>query len=171
MKHHFQQKGFTIIEIIITISFLSFAIIGIYSAFAPSLRLSRVVSAKFIGVYLAQEGLEVVRNLRDNNFLAQNSWSKGLLDCQLGCQLDYKTGTALENQANKLRAYDPSEFLKLGSNNLYSYDAGQTTIYQRKVTITSESGTDTLKVAVKVTWSDAGIPYQFEAAGYLYNWD
>ncbi|KKP42240.1 MAG: hypothetical protein UR31_C0017G0019 [Parcubacteria group bacterium GW2011_GWA2_33_14] len=164
------STGFTIIELIITIAILSFGILGAYSAFAPFFTLTYNVSYRLTAVYLAQEGLEIVRNLRDNNFINSNNWSDGLLECDLGCQLDYKTGTSVESFENQLKLYDPGEFLKINSDNFYSYDLGDTTKFQRKITINQESGTDVLKVSVIVTWDYNGKPFSFESEGYLYNW-
>src|SRR6266404_8976326 len=101
-QHSAQEKGFTMIELIVTLAILSFGILGLYSAFTPLLYLTYNISSRFTAAYLAQEGLEIARNIRDNNFVASAndpsvSWSQGLLGCNLGCQADYKTGTAAEH--------------------------------------------------------------------------
>jgi prepilin-type N-terminal cleavage/methylation domain-containing protein len=169
------EKGFTIIELMVTIIMLSVGIIGAYSAFSPFVSLTYNISNRFEAAYLGQEGLEIVRNMRDNNVIRSTNnhmanWSDGLLECDLGCQLDYKTGTLAQTFANKLKPYDPSEFLKINADNAYSYDDGTNTRFQRKVTITQESGPDILKVSVLVTWDYNGSPFNFETVEYLYNW-
>ena len=63
-----KKNGFTIIELIITIAILSFGIIGVYGAFSPMVSLNSAIASKFTASQLAQEGFEVVRNIRDNNF-------------------------------------------------------------------------------------------------------
>lgn len=164
------KKGFTMIELMITIAVLSFGIIGAYSAFSSIVGIIGSISYRFTAAYLAQEALDVVRNLRDNNFIAKTTWSSGLTACNAGCQLDYKTGTAVQTSANQLKPYDDANFLKLNSDGLYSYDAGLDTKFKRKVTITQPSGTDTLKVSSQVFWNYNGQPFNFEAVEYLYNW-
>ena len=170
----FQGKsgaGFTIIELIITISLLSFGIIGMYSVFSATVNLTNNSSQRFIAAYLAQEAFEVARNIRDTNFVASApSWSAGLLGCENGCQLDYKTGTALEGPENELKVYDPNDFLNLEPDGFYSYGNGTATRFKRKITITQDPGIDTLKVAIVVSWDYNGRVFDFETGGYLYNW-
>ena len=168
---HKKQQGFTIIELIATIAILAFGIIGAYSAFSPLVSVTYNISNKLSAVYLAQEGMEIVRNLRDNNFINNQSWSLGLLDCDVGCQLDYKTSTTEEQLENQLKDYNPLEFLKVGNDGFYSYDAGGTnSIFKRKVTITQEEGTEALRVVVDIYWIYAGKSYSYQTIGYLYNW-
>lgn len=171
------QGGFTIIEMIASVSILLFGILGVYAFFFPSLNITYNVANKLTAIYLAQEGLEVARNIRDNNFIKSVSdpnveWSDGLIDCDLGCQMDYKTGTFAETSANQLRNFNPSEFLMVGPDigNLYGYDPGSNTKFQRKITVTRGSGMDVLKVFVLVTWDYRGETQSFETGEYLYNW-
>ena len=63
------SAGFTIIELIISISILSVAIVGIFSAFSIITILTSDSADRLTGTYLAQEGMEIVRNIRDNNWL------------------------------------------------------------------------------------------------------
>jgi prepilin-type N-terminal cleavage/methylation domain-containing protein len=172
---HITSKGFTIIELMVAIVILSFGIMGAYGAFLPFINATYNISHKFTAVYLAQEGLEIVRNIRDTNFIKSAgsrsaNWSDGLLECELGCQLDYKTGTLTEALPNKLKAYDPSEFLKINEDGFYGYDSGVSTKFKRKVTIDNQLGADVLKVSVVVTWDYNNKPFSFETVGYLYNW-
>ncbi|MSU60550.1 MAG: prepilin-type N-terminal cleavage/methylation domain-containing protein [Candidatus Staskawiczbacteria bacterium] len=175
IKNSRVDRGFTIIELMVAIVVLSFGIMGAYGAFLPFINATYSISHKFTGVYLAQEGLEITRNLRDTNFIKSTKdknvkWSDGLLDCQLGCQLDYKTGTQAETLSNRLRVYNPSEFLKINEHGLYGYDNGTNTKFKRKVTVDNQFGADILKVSVVVAWDYNNKPYSFETIGYLYNW-
>lgn len=171
------QGGFTIIEIIASVSVLLFGVLGVYAFFFPSFNITYNVANKLTAIYLAQEGLEVARNIRDNNFMKSVNdpnveWSDGLIECELGCQLDYKTKTLAEAPANQLKDFNPSEFLMAepDTGNLYGYDSGINTKFQRKITVTRESGMDVLKVFVLVTWDYKGETHSFETGEYLYNW-
>lgn len=172
MKYKIQdakQGGFTIVELIVTIAILSFGIIGIFSAFSLTATLTYNIASRFTAANLAQEGLEIIRNIRDQNFIQDSSWSEGLLNCGLGCQADYKTGTPSETSANQLTAYNPSGFLKLNSDGFYGYDTGSNTQFKRKITITSVSES-ILKVDALVEWSYNQRSFSFLSEGYLYNW-
>jgi prepilin-type N-terminal cleavage/methylation domain-containing protein len=176
-QHNIQEKGFTMIELIVTLAILSFGIIGLYTAFTPLLYLTYNISSRFTAAYLAQEGLEIARNIRDDNFIASVKdptvlWSHGLLGCSLGCQADYKTGTPAERFENKLKAYDYSTYLSINADGLYSYDSGGSpTKFKRDIIIGQDQpNSDILKVSVIVSWDYNNQPYNFTAQGYLYNW-
>ncbi len=159
--------GFTLIEIIVAISILSFGILLVYNAFSMIVNLTYNISSRFTAAYLAQEGLEIVKNLRDNNYINNTVWSTGLTGCTTGCQADYKT----ENPA-QLMPYN-NAFLALNDDGFYSYDAGGSpTIFTRKITINNVLGnSDILNVDVLVSWSYRGQSFSFDANEYLYNWN
>lgn len=159
--------GFTLIEIIISISILSFGILLIYSAFSLVIISTYNISSRFTAAHLAQEGVEIAKNIRDNNFINNTvPWSAGLLvsPCDSGCQADYKT-------YNQLIAYN-NAFLGLNNDGFYSYDTGSSpTTFKRKIIISPVSGTsDALNVTVLVTWSYRGQSFSFGTNEYLYNW-
>ena len=63
------NKGFTLIELVISIFLLCFVIIGVYNAFSIIVILTSDTSDRLTATYLAQEGIEIVRNIRDTNWL------------------------------------------------------------------------------------------------------
>jgi type II secretory pathway pseudopilin PulG len=169
------QKGFTIIELLIIITVLSFGILGVYNAFYPAVALTREMSSRLTATYLAQEGIEVVRSIRDSNIVKKSSDQKmtfaSLLDqCSVGCQLDYKTGTLFEASADRLQAFDPGLLLRQDVDGFYSYSDGVKTPFSRKVTISQSSGKDTLRAQVVVSWSENGKLRSVSKEAYFYNW-
>ncbi len=163
------QKGFSALELIITIAIFGFGILGIYHFFYPALTLTANAPFHITADYLAQEGIEIIKNIRDNNILSGSSWSQGFSICTTGCQGDYKTGTAI--QTTPLGAYKDT-FLNNSGSGFYSYDAGvRPTIFKRKITITQPgSDNNILKVDVLVTWNYNGNPFSYETVGYIYNY-
>jgi prepilin-type N-terminal cleavage/methylation domain-containing protein len=164
--------GFTIIEIIITVAILSFGILGIYGFLQPASVLTGRLPLNAAAVYLAQEGMEIVKNIRDNNLKSSVGWSNGFNICQTGCQLDYKTKTSVEGFPNQLKAYDDNNFLNTNSDGFYSYDSGISTKFKRKVTIVQPSGgsANVLKVNVLILWNHNNQSLQYETIAYIYNY-
>ena len=177
MKLDAAKNGFTMVELVITISILSFGIIGLYSAFLPLFGLTNSISNRFTASYLAQDAFETVRNLRDNNFIASFSYSNGLLGCDEGvggCELDYKTGTTAEGPEDVLQLYGQGRFLRISPDNFYGYSidpSSKETVFKRKITITEEEDNVAMKVLVEVFWNHNNKSYEFETEGYLYNWN
>lgn len=149
------SKGFTIIEIIITIFLLSIAVVGLYSVFAVMLILNSNVSDSFTAASLAQEGVEIARNIRDQNWIRMKDdpnarWYDGLSGCGQGCEYDYKTGTsglAVPQTGN--------DHLSLNSDGFYAYvdsgDPNSQTKFERKIKIDFISD-HLAKVQVQVSW-------------------
>ncbi len=162
--------GFTIVEIIVTITLLSLGILGIYSFFHPVISASSRLPLRVSAVYLAKEGLEITKNIRDSNIIQGLSWSESLLNCSTGCQLDYKTGTGAETPLNALQLYTGAP-LALQQDGFYSYDAEVPSLFKRKVTITQPfpSNSNILLVDVLVMWDYQGKPFNVATSGYLYN--
>ncbi len=165
------QKGFTMIELIITLAVLSFGIIGVYGAFTPLIYHAQNASLRLTAAYLAQEGMETIRNIRDNNIINQVEWSEGLLGCNLGCQADYKTGTLVETFENQLKAYEEDTYLAINEDGFWSYDVSNfPSNFSRKIIITEGDSSDVVRVDVQIFWNYNGQEYSFETAGFLYNW-
>ena len=89
-----QKKGFTILESLISISILSVAVTGPLVYVTSSLKAAEVARDQTIAFYLAQDAVEYIKNVRDNNAgLARGSWLAGLEDCfpsgsSIGCTID-----------------------------------------------------------------------------------
>lgn len=180
------NKGFTLIELVIAIFILAVAIIGVYNAFSTVVVLTTGASSRFTAAYLAQEGIEIVRNMRDNNWLKmgeypETTWTDGLLGWENGCEADYKTGTLSDARGGLTDFGGDGNYLNIKDNDgFYSYDSTgsfSATKFKRKITITPDPvDTDVLKVSVLVTWKEkeeegcepAG--YCIEVEEYLYNW-
>lgn len=158
------HKGFTLIEVLAAMFIVVMGVVGIFGLVTRTVSSTSSMNSQLVASYLAQEGLEMVRNIRDANFLkihkgGVGQWDDGLMSCAAGCGADYND-VALGSFQNTL--------LKL-NNGFYTYDAGTDTIFTRKITIESVPP-DLLKVSVDVLWQDKGKAYAVQGATNLYNW-
>ncbi|MDP2930574.1 MAG: prepilin-type N-terminal cleavage/methylation domain-containing protein [bacterium] len=165
-QHHFERSlqsgaGFTLIEIIFALAIISSVTVAIFSLIQRTTAFLPGAGNRLIASYLAQEGVEIVRNLRDNNRFAQPpiSWDYGLTGCAAGCEADFDS-QALIPWAGR--------YFKNGSG-LYNYDTGEATRFQRRITITA-GGSDILIVSVQVSWEDKGVVRALSAVEKLYHW-
>ncbi len=153
------QKGFTLAELLITIFVFTVGILGIYLVVQNSYATINYAKNRLIAIYLAQEGIEIVRNIRDTNWLEEEeSWDEGLgPGTNFGAQ--YNESSLRDNYGNIP--------LKIDNNGFYNYDVGQTTEFKRKISITKIDD-HTLDVTVEVKWSDKFSPVILQEK--LYNW-
>jgi prepilin-type N-terminal cleavage/methylation domain-containing protein len=176
------KRGFTLIEVITAVAVISIGIVGILKLIPNIVSGVTINASRMTAAYLAQEGLEIVRNVRDTNWVeiyknGSGSWKEGLNGCPTsqGCEVDYYCTTVLDPTTsspsghNCFGQYGSGNYLKLDSTNFYSYAAGgSNTKFKRKITI-EEKGTYFI-VTVYVYWNEKGTSYQFSAQDRLYQW-
>src|SRR3989344_7333201 len=72
------NKGFTLIEATLATFILVVGVLGVFSAIQIITRFTSEVSLRLQATYLAQEGIESIRNIRDANWLAASPWDNGI---------------------------------------------------------------------------------------------
>ena len=147
------RTGFTIVELMLAITLMATGIIAIYALIPHSIKIGEINRDKYLATQLAREGIEIVRNIRDTNWLEQMdsptaTWDEGLTACVMGCEVDYTTPSI---QDPILTAYGAGTYLKVDENGFYNYTTGIDTKFKRKVEITPIAGA--LQVKVTVNWS------------------
>lgn len=153
------SEGFTIIELVLSIFILSIAVVGIFNAFSIMTTLTSDSADRLTATYLAQEGMEIVRNIRDTNWLNMDfcyanpfspscrtapTWTYGLTtigacSANTGCEADYTSMTGM------LPSF--GDYLCINSaNGFYYYNspcvAPYITKFKRKITITPVTDVD-----------------------------
>jgi prepilin-type N-terminal cleavage/methylation domain-containing protein len=73
-----RARGFTLLETMVAITLLAVAIVAPMQLTTQSLATAYYARDEVTAFYLAQEGIEVVRDLRDNNILANAQGSPGV---------------------------------------------------------------------------------------------
>lgn len=155
-----EQRGFTILELIITIFVFTVGVLGVYGVSQSSIYSVRYLNDRSNAIYLCQEGVEIIKNLRDGNFLVQPSplpWDSGL-ETTGYYEVDYHTVNLATAACSGSCSYNDMKLLKLDSDKFYSYTAGVTnTKFKRKIYLERVGlPDDYLKVIVTVYWRDKG---------------
>jgi Tfp pilus assembly protein PilV len=127
-------SGFTLIEIVLSIFIMSMALVSIFSAFSIIVISTSDTLNQLTATYLAQEGMEMVRNVRDTNWLNMDynssegntstyTWlDGGMVDrCGSGCIVDYTTTGA---STNPIDAYTPESYLYINNSGFYTNNLG-----------------------------------------------
>jgi prepilin-type N-terminal cleavage/methylation domain-containing protein len=184
------KKGFTLIETFVAITILLISLTGPLSIAAQALRSAYYARDEITAFYLAQEGLEYVYAIRDQNYLAnpQEPW----LDCLNGvgtagcsnptppncvsvvggpanvsCQVDFIrfSATVCPGSGCSPLSVDP--------NGLFDTDTtGTQSAFTRTLTIVplADDPGNEIRVTSTVSWVSAGISRQFKLSEDLFNW-
>lgn len=153
------QKGFSLLEVIVAILVVTIGVVGAMSLINYSISSIAIGKSQIIASGLAQEGLEIARSIRDNNWHQDIDWDTGLDAGEYRAQYD----------TDSLLSLSGNPFLQIDSNGYHQYDNGNNTMFRRKVTITDISAVQ-IKVVSEVTWSERGGPRSVSAECRLYNW-
>lgn len=165
----FHENGFTLLEVLIAIFLITLGMGAVFVVIQQTVFFTSTSFNKLIASQLAQGGIELVRNIRDSNWLLQRSaperdWTEDIVCCPVlpcQCQADYND-TALSLYSG--------EELKFGQG-FYNYDSGQDTIFKRKIIISqSPKNPEILQVSVEVSWRERGRDHQITAQENLYDW-
>ena len=152
-----KQDGFSMIGVIVAMYVTSVALIGILSLVATSLKLAETSKMKLIASGLAQEAIEVVRDMRK----AETEWDDWYADIVNG---DY---LVQYNSASLISFLDDP--LKINGDGLYQYATGTNSGFYRKVTLTKLSANE-VKVLVEVKWQIKGNWNYLKVEDRLWNW-
>jgi len=173
MKKFNLQKGFTLIESLVAISILVVAVTGAYGAATAGIASGIFSKDQTIAIYLAQEGIEQIRNMRDNNGLTSQPWmtniaASGNDACNFGkvCTVD-----AFNNSINRCSGAGQCPVLQEDPvNGFYGYTAGWTnTIYDREITLTQINSHE-VAINVNVKWSKGGNTQNFTVRENIFDW-
>lgn len=160
-KKHFINSGFTLLETVIAIAILTSSILMVYTAIVRVISYSYDNQNQLIASYLAQEGIEVVRNIRDTNWVeGAASWKDGLGAGTYRVQ--YDSLSLLSNQDIPLN---------IDASGFYSYGAGDSSSFTRTIVISKPDPVDEdlLRIVSEVSWpKDDGYPVSAEE--FFYNW-
>jgi prepilin-type N-terminal cleavage/methylation domain-containing protein len=169
------NSGFTIMEMIVVIFIISFGLLGVISLVTQNVQVGYINKNMIIASQLCQEELELIRNIRDNNWMGDDDWKTGSTTnpntdwIKDGVySVDY-TGTI----TNTTGIDDPAAKLYIGANNLYRHLAvpgtATSTAFSRTAEIRSETAASTTVECV-VQWKTGTNTHRFTAQTVLYNW-
>ncbi len=162
------SKSFTLIEIIVAIFLVTVGAGAAFNVIQTTTSFTSVASDQLTASYLAQEGIEVVRNIRDSNWLEQRTnpaifWDDGISIAE-GYNLDYQSASFPDISCS----LGAEGFLKFDGN-FYNCSTGQESKFKRKITVEKPQA-DKMTVSVEVSWLERGRPHQVTAQTNLYNW-
>lgn len=187
------KRGFTLLETMVALAVLMAAIVGPVSLVTRGILDFSFAKNKTIAANLAQEGIELIRTVRDNNIMcdllngpaATWEWNRdpegGLLasasrEVAADAAVPITCSTIIINTP-RLALYTGQTIKFNSSSGLYGY-SGEDTLFTRRVDIKSPpdspdagiTASDQMDVISSVRWMERGLAREMILRERLYNW-
>lgn len=170
------QRAFTLVETLVAITVLMIAIAGPLTIASKSLKSALYARDQIVANYLAQDALEVVKNIRDNGYLEDSAvWLPlSLNGCKNSvCKIDTASDSPSISSANGAESSDPAR-LYLTPEGRFTHNgaaANTRTMFSRTMEFTKASTNDNeYSVKIRVYWDGPGGVVSEEVLyGSIYN--
>jgi type IV pilus modification protein PilV len=189
-KENKLSKGFTLVETLVALSIFSVGILSLMAVLGQGISNTTYAKQRVVAAYLAQEGVEYVRNLRDTLVLysatSQTGWdafnsrlvSASCQSVNIGCFFDDRDVLFTDNSM-AMNDLDLNPCLTSGcpggallydsTTGKYGYASGIASGFNRKVRIIQVSANET-KVISTVSWTQGSGAYSISFSENLFNW-
>lgn len=151
------QKGFSIMEVTLSAFILIVGLVATVNLMASSISHSADSRNQIIAAQLAQEGIELINNIRDNNWASgKNTFDSPFPsgNCTINYNYNYGTGFGIICLAPSYKLYY--------KNNFYIHNSsGTPTKFKRKIIIANDNDpidTDNKRITSMVNWSNNSFP-------------
>lgn len=145
----------------IAITIVLVGLLGIFALLSRSLSLNRVVADRFVAAYLAAEGVEIVKNIVDNNVLSARPWNSDLQNGDY--EADYRSSSLDNNQDRQLGFNQQT--------GVYGYGEPTSTNFKRLIRIETSGDGEEMVVKSKVNWiTRGGGRFEINLEDHLFNW-
>ncbi len=173
------KKGFTIIETLVALSIFTFSILGLIVITSQGVSDTNFAKNKLVATYLAQEGIEIVRNMRDTNALGGGTWQTifqgPLVGCYAagqitGCDIDPATLT-IEPCSLALRSCGPIRYN--AANGAYVLGSTNPTLpetpFRRQITLL-DMGNAEVEITSVISWTQGTTPRSVTVVEDVFDW-
>src|SRR3989344_2986288 len=148
-------RGFTLVETLVAVTILLFAIVGPMTIASQSIKAAQFAREELTAVFLAQEGIELVLERRDNDALnvPDTTWDWYDMTLPAGCKLNSGCGLdALGSSRNCSSQSCTLKFDSSGTNFYYYGSGGIVSKYTRVITVQKDATLNEVEVISTVTW-------------------
>ncbi len=163
-----KRSAFSLIEIITILFIVSLALVGILSLIIQNIQSQSYNKNNLIAYQLAQEGVELVRKVRDSNWLSAFSKPLNLVLPNGKYYMDYR-----DNKLHVHNIFLPGDLiLRRDAAGFYIHGKegdGVNSGFSRLITL-EDSSSSSVRVKVRVSWLDHKRKHNYELETILYNW-
>jgi prepilin-type N-terminal cleavage/methylation domain-containing protein len=176
MFQHDNNRGFTLMEVLVVVSIVTMGLLGVSSLSLQNVQVQSVNNEELVASLLAQEGIELVRNIRDRNWITSpyDQWKNDIANPSEFI-LDYDDNIPDHTISSPFDSAEIASMRLYLKDEYYAHDnTGTITKYHRyfeTFSMTEAADTaDALKVVCYVNWNSRGRNHTYHLESHLYNW-
>ncbi len=153
-------KGFTLVELMVAISMIAIVFTSLMSLVNTVLANLSYSHNYLVASYLAQEGIELITQKRNENFKKIIPFDRGII---FNClEIDY-------NGTFRSCSGESNNFLKYAEDSGFQYADGNNTVFKRTIKTSKVSDIE-IKVQSIVKWKTRDQDFNIVVEDHLYNW-
>jgi len=171
MKIKNNNSGISILEVVVAIMIITMGMVGVLSLVIQNVEAQYINKNVLMASGLAQEGLELVRNIRDLNWLTPGNdpiigWKQNIVGDGT-YTMDYGGLASIKMAVNSID--EAGARLYVDSKGLYTHTVTAVAAnFYRLITVVDNI--DYLDVKCAIRWKDGTQDHNYTAETYLYNW-
>ena len=164
------RQGFSLLETIVAIAILVTAVVGPLTLASSGLKASSSAKNNLIAANLAQEAIELIRNIRANNLLQNEDWINGLGNPAAGNICFASAGCRVDAITLQVFSCDSASCLITSDGGLYTHDTGVPTFFTRKINLENIVSNREIKIKATVAWKERFGDQKVELEEQMFNW-
>jgi len=158
------KRGFSLIEVLIALFILSFGVSAVFVLMSSSIKDAQTSKNQTIAAQLAQEGIELVKNFKDNA-ATPATFSTELAIGGVDFRADYSSTYVLFKQSPTSFPGPVNKKLYLDSG-FYTHTASSTstdTKFLRKIAVSVDAVSKNATITVTISWNGTDFPAETAA--------
>ncbi len=170
----YSTRGFTLMETLVGMTVLIIAVTGTLSIISRNVSSAAIAKESITAFYLAQEAVEFVRGVRDNNAISGGgNWLLGLDDCRGGNKCAVDVNAEFESDRVLSCVIECPKLLLNTGTGVYGYGSGVDTVetvFTREVRLQDIAPDREERIDVTVKWQQGFVAREFTLSGTIFNW-
>lgn len=157
------KKAFSLVEVITILFIVSVGLLGLMSLIIQNIQSQTYNKNNLIAYQLAQEGIELVRRVRDTNWLSASPYNENLFGGSYYMSYTDELPIPYTGDPEDLR-------LKIDDQGFYVHDKdGLDSGFSRLINIESMDAAN-FSLMVRVSWLERGRESNYDLQTVLYDW-
>jgi len=163
------ETGFTLLEVMMAVLIIGIGLVGVSSLIVQNIQVQYINKNVLIASQLAQEGLELVRNIRDENWLiGGNDWDENISDGSANYTFTIDYLKDINDTVNSID--EDGAKLYINGNDFYTHTSTDNTETNFYRLITVNDLVSYLEVKCIVRSEERERTHDYAAETVLYDW-